>query len=81
MEPDKIDYFDAGEDNDFLEIGVRDRKMKLFVDFLIKAGIEFKVVDFDKGRIIELGEGIECLFFDAGRIIFQLNEDFKEIKE
>jgi hypothetical protein len=75
MKPDNIDFYDGGEDIDFLEIGTRDRKIKLLLDFLIKTDIEFSIKDFDNGKIVELGDGIECVFNNAGRINFEINKE------
>ena len=75
MEPDKIDYFEGGEDYRFLEIGVRDKKIQLLLNFLNKTDVEFKVINCNEGKVIELENNIQCVFYDSGRICFELNEE------
>ena len=70
MKPNKIDYFECGEDSEFIQNGCRDEKMKLFMDFLIKTDVEFKIGNLDGARFIKLNNEIGCIFYDTGGIKF-----------
>ena len=76
MKPDNIDYFDGGDESQFLDIGTRDRKMKLLTDFLLKTDIEFKIEQGHTSKIINCGEGVLCYFHDAGGIRFRIDDEF-----
>lgn len=78
MEPKKIDYYESGEDYNFLEIGARDEKIKLLLDFLIKTDIEFKMDNVDEGKLVDLGKGVYIMFFDSGGVSVGYEKDNKE---
>lgn len=75
MIPNKIDYFDGGDDDDFLGIGTRDEKIKLLLNFLIKTDIEFKVNNVDEGKMVDLGKGIYIMFYDEGGIVVNYEKE------
>ena len=70
MKPNKIDYFETGEDNDFNQISSRDEKIKLLTDFLIKTDFEFSIECWNESKAIRIDreKNVFIVFHDSGGI-------------
>ena len=77
MKPNKIDYFEAGNDAQFNQIGARDEKIKLLTNFLIKTDFEFSIEQWNEAKVVKLDKDkdIFIIFNDAGGISLEQIEE------
>ena len=80
MEAKKIEYYEGGEEHDFLENDVMNEKIELFTKFLIRVGIDFKVeyLGDASGKFITLENGVCCVFNKAGLVKFEYDKELED---
>jgi len=73
MESRIEDYYETGDEKDFLEVGRQKAMIKKLTDFLVDADMEFEIT-YDDNTYIEIDKKVICTFFRAGAVTFDAAE-------